>query len=230
MIFASAAMIIIALLLFRELFKSTAKKGNSWPLLFFIVPLIMAFALPAESFDSSTGTIGDVQLSSGGSLSDNTIVAAQEPEETDNSAESSPAIEGDTAESKETDEYIPLQDGVLVMDSSNFYECLCAIYADMDKYKGTPVEVVGFVFNENESFADDEFVPARLMMVCCAADMQPVGLLCQYEKTSELKADSWVKVSGTIEEAEFEGETIPVIVAQSVEMTEEPDEAYVYPY
>lgn len=163
--------------------------------------------------------------------SDKTIEAAQEPEETDNFTESRPAIDtGNTAESKETDEDISLQDGVLVMDSSNYYKCLCAIYADMDKYEGTSVEVVGFVFNENESFAEDEFVPARLMMVCCAADMQPVGLLCQYEKALELEANSWVKVSGTIKEAEFDGETIPVIVAQSVEMTEEPDNAYVYPY
>lgn len=231
MIFAAIAMIIIALLLLRDLCKAEEKRKNSWPLLFFIIPLIMAFALPAETFDSSAGVIGKVQISNGASLSDSTNKAEQEPVETDNSLKSSSAIDtGNIDESEKDDENTPLQDVVLVMDSSNFYKCLCEIYADMDKYKGMRVEVVGFVFYENESFADNEFVSARLMMVCCAADMQPVGLLCQYEKTLELEANSWVKVNGTIEETQFDGETIPVIIVQSVEMTDEPDYAYVYPY
>lgn len=37
--------------------------------------------------------------------------------------------------------------------------------------------------------------------VLCAADMQLVGLLCQYDQASKLEADSWVKVSGTIQKA-----------------------------
>jgi len=215
MVFAAAAMIIIALLLLRELFRPVGKSVNSWPLLFFVIPLITAFALPAQAMNSTDGAIGEVQLSSVGTGSD---------KETDN-AGSSPAIER-----ADSNKGVTLQNGVLIIDSGNFYECLCRIYVDIDKYKGTPVEVAGFVFKDNESFADDEFVPARLMMVCCAADMQPVGLLCRYEKASELKADSWVKVSGTIGETEFDGETIPCIIAESVEITEEPDDAYIYPY
>ncbi len=231
MFFAAAAMISIALLLFRDLFKPTKENENSWPLLFFIIPLILAFSLPAKSFDSSTGAIGDIQLSSGGATSTSTVEATQKSGNTENAEESGSDLDtGDTDENEAAKEGLSLQNGVLVMDSNNFYECLCEIYADLDQYKQTPVEVVGFVFREDESLADDEFVPARLMMVCCAADMQPVGLLCQYDKASELKADSWVKVIGTIEETKFDGGTIPCIVAQSVEITEEPDAAYVYPY
>ncbi len=230
MIFASVAMIIIAFLLFRDLFKPEQKETNSLPLLFFIVPLFMAFAFPAESFNSSTATIGEVQLSSEESISGNTVDPTQESQETDMATENSALDTDDTAEIKESDTNIPLQNGVLIIDSSNFYECLGNIYTDLDKYKGTRVEVVGFVFKEDENFAENEFVPARLMMVCCAADMQPVGLLCQYDQTFQLEADSWVKVSGIIEETEFDGYTVPCIIAQNVESAEEPDESYIYPY
>ena len=230
MIFASVAMIIIAFLLFRDLFKPSIKKTNTWPLLFFIIPLIMAFVLPAEPFDSSTAAVADLQLSGEESSSNNSLEVTQKIEESESFSESSPA-DGtmDTAKNKE-DDGITLNNGIIVMDSNNYYKYLCAIYANHDKYKGTPIEAAGFVFKEDESLTDNEFVSARLLMVCCAADMQTVGLLCSYDKASELETDSWIKVSGTIEEIELDGETVPCIVVQTVEKTEEPDESYVYPY
>lgn len=228
MFFASAAMIMIAILLLRKLFEPGNIKANSWHLLFFIIPLLMAFALPAKSFDSSAGTLGDVQLS------DNTAKPVQEMKEADIPAESSmgstTSDTGDTAASDATDEGNLIKNGTLVMNSSNFYKCLCEIYADMDKYVGTKIEVIGFVYSDNEDFAENEFVPARLMMVCCAADMQPVGFLCQYDKASELESYAWVKVCGTLEKAGFDGETIPCIKAESVEEAEKPVEEYIYPY
>lgn len=236
MIFASISMILIGILLFRDLFNSSEKKVNSWPLLFFIVPLLMGFALPAKSFDSSSGAIGSVQLSSVGSVSSNTSSgntseSTQDLKDSQNVAEiNSAADHRNISQDNETNDSISLKNGILVLDSNNFYKCLCEIFDNMDKYKGTSIEVVGFVFKDNESFTKNQFVPARLMMVCCAADMQPVGILCQYDKASDLESDSWVKVNGTLDETTFEGETIPCIVAQSVEIAEDPDEAYVYPY
>ncbi len=234
MIFASVAMTVIALLLLGDLFQPRKKKVNAWPLLFFIVPLIMAFVLPATAFNASTGTVGDVQLSSGETESNSSDQSAQDTEDTDNPAESDAGSTtdgaGETEASETPDGGLQLQDGVLVMDSSNFYACFIEVYTNIDKYVGTPIEVVGFVFNENEKLADDEFVPARLMMVCCAADMQPVGFLCRYDKASELSADSWVKVTGAIGKTTFEGDTIPYIEAESVEITEDPNEGYIYPY
>ncbi len=229
LIFAAVAMTIIALLLVGDLFKPQKQKLGLLSLAFFALPLLMAFTIPPESFNSSTGTVGDVQLSGGNTISNDNVETEQSTEGQDNSEVSS-SNTGTEASYESSDESSLLQNGVIVMNSDNFYECLCELYANMDQYKGLPIEVVGFVFKEGDSFADNEFVPARLMMVCCAADMQPVGLLCQYDQASQLKADSWVKVSGIIAETEFDGETIPSIVAQNVVSAEEPDEAYVYPY
>jgi len=234
MIFASATMVVIAFLLLGDLFKSSKKKINSWSLLFYIIPLIMAFALPATSFDSSTGTLGNVQLSGIENKSNNTVDSSETTEQTvsstENSSENSNSSSKDTTSSDATNEGVRLQDGVLIMTDSNFYECMNEIYNDMDKYEGVKIEVIGFVFNDNEEFSDNEFVPARLMMVCCAADMVPVGFLCRYDKASELTADTWVKVIGTIGKTQYEGETVPYIQAENVEKAEKPVNEYVYPY
>lgn len=230
-LFAAGAMFIIALLLSRDLFSPT-ETGDFWPLLIFAVPLLMAFAIPAKPFDSGSGTAGPVQL-----ISNTAAVGTVQPE----SSASAPAADASSSSSTaELSQALPqvemqqpdivLQDGVLVLNSENFYAGLNAVYDHLDDYKGTPVALVGYVFKDSESFAANQFVPARLMMVCCAADMQPTGLLCLYDGASQLEADSWVKVEGTIDETTFEGETIPCILANSVTPAEEPAEPYVYPY
>jgi len=114
-------------------------------------------------------------------------------------------------------------------DCSLFVEWIQEIYEHMDKYKGKKIQVVGFVFKD-EQFKKNEFVPARMMMVCCAADMQPIGLLCSYAKASELKKDVWVKVSGRIGQGEFEGQKMPMIEVESVEPANKPKNEFVYPY
>lgn len=204
MFFAAGAMLVIAFLLFGELFKPQKEKANSLALLFYIIPLIMAVALPAQSFDSNTRTIGNVQIAG---IEDKTIKSGE--------IENNP---------------LSLQNGILVMESSNFYHSLNEVYGNLDKYVGTQIEVVGFVFKDNEDFKDNEFVPARLMMVCCAADMQPVGFLCRYDKASGLKSDSWVKVSGIIGKTNFEGQDVPFIEAESVIEAKKPNDDYIYPY
>lgn len=222
LIFAAGVMLVVAVLLLKELLRPRGKKESVWPLLFFALPLLMAFAVPPQSFHSSTGAAGVVQLTGESAASSDTVQPAQSTQGQGGAASGGA---GGTAEDGGF-----LQNGVIVMSSGNFYSCLNELYAHLDQYKGKPIQVEGFVFKDNGGFAKDEFVPARLMMVCCAADMEPIGLLCRYDKTPQLKADSWVDVTGTVGEAEFEGKTVPCIAVQSVEPAQNPDEAYVYPY
>lgn len=225
MIFASAAMIIIAILLFSNLFKNGNKKINSWPLLFYAIPLVLAFSFPARSMDTSAAAIGEVQLSSSYDFSYEASGNTSQPEQ-----KSTPAPETSTNIKDDANENETSINSALVMNSSNFYSLLCDIYEDIDKFQGVQIEVEGFVFRGNGILSDNEFIPARLMMVCCAADMQTVGLLCRYDNATSLETDSWVKVCGTIGETEYEGELIPCIIAQTVEPVEQPDKSYIYPY
>ena len=238
-------MIITAVLSMGELYKPHNKKSKIGPLFFFIIPLILAFVLPAHSLDSSANNVGDIQLSGSDTISEKTVSYASSdtssnlstyvipelsPEEEKKTDDTYSAKNNDASAEITSDNGIALQDGVLVMDGSNFYDCVNEIYADLDRFNGMSIEVIGFVYNDSEDFSENEFVPARLMMVCCAADMVPVGLLCRYQNACELETDSWVKVSGIIGQTDFNGDIVPYIEAVSVEKSEKPSDEYIYPY
>ncbi len=120
--------------------------------------------------------------------------------------------------------------GTLVFDQDNYYENLYNIYKDLDAFVGRDVELTGFVFKDSDTLQGDEFVAARLLMVCCAADMQTVGLLCRWTSAGELEPDTWVRVTGTLDKLMLDGEYVPVIMARSVEETVPPDIVYIYPF
>jgi len=67
-------------------------------------------------------------------------------------------------------------------------------------------------------------------MSCCAADMQPVGLLAHYDKAKDLKQDAWMIVKGKLEIVESNGEKTPIIVVESIQDAKKPINEYVYPY
>ena len=224
-IFAAAAMVIIAFLLIGELFRPDGKRKSAWPLLFFVIPLIMSFAIPAEAFDGNTGTAGEVQISTMDSATGEAGPAALP--DTTPSADSTASPAGEASENAGADD--DLQNSVLVFTDDNYYVTLYQIYAELDDYVGKEVELTGFVYRGNEDFSEDEFVAARLLMICCAADMQTVGLMCRWDGGAP-EADTWVKVTGSITTTEYNGETVPIVEAENVEVTDSPDVEYIYPF
>ena len=121
----------------------------------------------------------------------------------------------------------------ITVSDDDFGTWISEIYTNMQKYEGYTVVMTGFVFKDNQTFQKDEFVPARLMMTCCVADLVPTGLLCKYDKASELKAESWITVEGTlfIGQTEYEGVKYDEPQITAIKIT--PAEAvsgYIYPY
>lgn len=128
---------------------------------------------------------------------------------------------------------LDLKNKKITVANDDFGVWISEIYENMEKYEGFQIKMTGFVFKDPEIFAKNEFVPARLMMACCAADLAPVGFLCKYDKASELKTDSWVTVEGklfmgkyTDGDAEYNDPQISVTKVVSAEEVE----GYVYPY
>lgn len=254
--FGIVAMIVMSLFLLRDVFKPQRKKVNVFQYLFFIIPLIMAFSLPAKDISSSSMSFGNMnvagqvsstskedasnvdnldnsnttdELSVDGSSSDNSSNANSVSDDTssvnNNQNTDKSLIDDDETE----DDSLKLQGDTVVMDDNNFVKWVQEIYNNPSKYEGKKIKVTGFVFKGTQ-FKSNEFVPARLMMVCCAADMSPIGLLAHYNNASELKQDSWFKFSGKIVKGEFNGQQTAVIDIESVEKTAKPKNEYVYPY
>lgn len=230
--FAAIAMVLISLFFIPEVFKPQRIKVSSIPLLFFILPLIMAFLLPTQSFNSDYISYGDLKLQGNSGNVDNPEIKTEYSEE-DEYKEDIYIDEYSDAENKNIIESnrneLQLIDETIIMDNDNYVRWIQEIYENIEKYNGKKIQVSGFVFKD-EQFEDNEFVSARMMMVCCAADMQPIGFLCRYDNAAELKVDTWIIVYGTIAKGEFNGNVIPVIEADKVENIEKPEFDYVYPF
>lgn len=121
----------------------------------------------------------------------------------------------------------------ITVSDDNFGMWYSEIYMNMEKYEGYTITITGYVYKDPEVFEKNEFVPARLMMSCCVADLSPAGFTCKYDKASELKADSWVTVEGTLHVGQYEynGEKFdePQITVEKIVPAKEV-EGYVYPY
>ena len=230
MIFAAVVMTVIAAVFFLKHLSPAAKSDGLRPLLLFIAALLIAWIFPAQTFNADTGTAGTPQLSSTAGVSDSAASnndTAQTADVPDASDTGSSAGTPDQIQ-PEIIEETP-QNSSLMFDADNYYENLYNIYADLDAFAGRDVELTGFIYMD-EALNDNEFVIARLLMVCCAADMQTVGLLCQWPEAGKLVQDTWVTVTGTLAKTELDGAYVPVIEVTAVEETTAPDIAYIYPF
>jgi putative membrane protein len=69
----------------------------------------------------------------------------------------------------------------------------------------------------------------RMMMVCCAADLVPVGLTCRFDHASSIPQRSWHHIEGKISAAVRDNDTIPVIMVEKMSDIPEPKDRYIYP-
>jgi putative membrane protein len=117
----------------------------------------------------------------------------------------------------------------VTISDEEFYPWLEEMFVNPDKYAGYTVKMTGFILKDPELLLPDEFVPARLMMSCCVADLLPYGMICKYEKTEELQNGSWVTVEGIIHITAENGYREPQVRITSITPTAVV-EGYIYPF
>ena len=91
-----------------------------------------------------------------------------------------------------------------------------------DRYRGKTVEFTAMVLKAPE-FPKNYFVPGRMAMTCCEADMTFLGFMCKARNARLLESREWVKVRARIEyeySPEYEGEG-PMLYADYVAKAEE---------
>lgn len=69
----------------------------------------------------------------------------------------------------------------------------------------------------------------RMLVQCCAADARPFSVPVEFEqKAPDLKEMTWVKLVGTMDYRQENGQTVPLIKAIKIEETTEPDSSLMY--
>ncbi|WP_027308347.1 TIGR03943 family protein [Caloramator sp. ALD01] len=119
-----------------------------------------------------------------------------------------------------------LGDGLTEVKNSNYLDVMDELHKNLDRYEGREIVIDGFVFKD-KSFNENQFVVARMLITCCAADAQIIGLMVEGE--NNLKENEWVRVEGVIKKGVYNGEIIPVIKCKGVKLIEKPKEEYIYP-
>lgn len=117
----------------------------------------------------------------------------------------------------------------VTVSNDEFYAWCSEFFTHPDRFAGFQVTLTGYVLKDIPSLNSDEFVPARLLMSCCAADLSPCGVVCKYDRVSDLTANSWVTVTGTLRVGTYEGNPEPQVHVTSITPASEVTE-YVYPY
>ena len=94
-----------------------------------------------------------------------------------------------------------------------------------EKYDGKTVKFKGMVYRP-KGMPQNQFVPGRMAMTCCADDMAFLGYACRYDGAEHLKQKEWVKVTAVVKKEyweDYKGEG-PMLYAVSVEKAKAPKE------
>lgn len=120
--------------------------------------------------------------------------------------------------------------GEIIMNDKNYFAFLNEISEEPNKFKNYKINLTGFVYRD-ENIKDDRFIIARMLMICCAADAQTVGFLCDY-KGQKFDKGTWVQITGTLDTADYDDNKqdslIPLIRVQSIKKIEPPASKYIY--
>lgn len=219
----------------------------------FILPLIMGFVLPDKVLDTSAAAMRGIQLGSGiyskpaateqverneAETQDKSGTARADQFINDLNSQDDDEIEHYTVEEANSyegyDDYYTelakelMEKDLIIVEDTNFLDIMTVMDMYQEDLLGKTVEIMGFVYRE-PGMNKDELVVARFSMTCCTADSAVYGLLVKGEETREFENDTWVRIKGSIDQAEFNGWTIPMIHLEEALEIPEPDSPYVYP-
>lgn len=121
--------------------------------------------------------------------------------------------------------------GIIELKGENFYCYLEDLQKSVNSYQGRSINVEGMIYKK-KGLAKNQFVVTRLVMNCCAADSQYVGVICEYEGNGINEAQ-WVRVHGDVTKTKVkdvngkERET-PLVKVKKIENMEEPQKVFIY--
>jgi putative membrane protein len=199
---------------FTQVFKISRNNKIKPGYLLFLLPLILGFT--AKGFDSSIVDKKNITLASSNTNTNTN--------KTPNNSSNDP---------QNMRQYY-IENGVVVFKDLTYYRILADISKNLDQYKGKRVNITGFIYKD-ESLKNDEFIIARMMMSCCAADAQVVGLECKWQGAEGLKKGEWVNIEGIIDSTVYKDpntnkdEEMAEIQVEKIERNQSPGSQYIYP-
>lgn len=132
--------------------------------------------------------------------------------------------EGDEHSHSHGDGEIKIEKGELIVNNENFFTTFKEIYINEEKYQENTVRIKGFMVQEKEN--SEGFILSRMIVSCCAADTEVIGIKCKYKYAPHIANGQWVEVAGKLQ---IEGDKKrPILIVESLTLIEKPEESYIY--
>lgn len=216
--FSIAALFGISFFMLPSLFKPK-HNANAAKYLIVLFPMITAIFLPTGTVQGKAITLGNLTTTVGQSSQPKGTVIPDKIISNDDV--------GIDCSSSSSPEPQVSKNGVTTITDEQFANWYSALNKDMNQYAGKTVRFKGQVFRMND-FAENEFVPARYAMTCCAADLEPCGVLCRNADAKSIKDKEWIWVTGTLKIEKYKDQTLPVCYVTKIEKAEKPKVEYIY--
>ena len=131
--------------------------------------------------------------------------------------------EGEINEIFEEDLPYDVQADTIVLDDNSYGIWYLDMMDHIERYEGKLIKFTAMVLRPN-TFPKGYFVPGRMLMTCCADDVQFVGYICKYDAANTIKDKSWVNVEVTVKQEYCEAYKAegPVLYAKKVALTSKP--------
>ncbi|OIJ10747.1 TIGR03943 family protein [Anaerobacillus alkalilacustris] len=220
----------------------------------FILPLLMGFTIPDQALNSSVAANRGIIYGSGINLANPTTNIEDGQSSTPRTDQFLNDPEGYLAsiegyETIDEIEHYQIEDfydeewfneyydniltdlhgeTVIKVTDKNYLDVMTLLDLHLESFVGKELEIMGFVFREQD-FEDNQLVVARFSMTCCTADAGVYGTLVETEEAYLYPNDTWVRVRGTINKTKYHGYELPVIMLREITIIDEPDSPYVYP-
>lgn len=125
--------------------------------------------------------------------------------------------EGEIEEVSEADLPYDMTADVICIDPEDYGIWYIDTMDKPDRYRGKVVEFTAMVLKSPE-FPKNYFVPGRMAMTCCEADMTFLGYVCKAREARNLETRQWVRVRAKIEYEDWKdyGGVGPVLYAEFV--------------
>ncbi|KAB2443922.1 TIGR03943 family putative permease subunit [Bacillus luti] len=201
-----------------------SKIGACMLYVIFLVPIVSAFLFSNVTIDGKLAAKRGMNQSA---------QAKQQPGNSDwrdllVDQEETPIANLDTSQQlqEELEQNVAKKKSIQV-DDKNYISTMNLIGKDVIGYKGKQITFTGFIFNDKEVKGDKKVV-ARYAITCCVADASVWGMIVSGEKIKTLPEETWVKVTGILDETTYKGTLFPLVKVSKLEKIEKPKDPYVY--
>ncbi|MCM2532595.1 TIGR03943 family protein [Neobacillus pocheonensis] len=205
--------------------------------LLFILPIITGFLFANNVLNSSvamnrTIKLGANSLVTNKSITVKNIANSQKINLSPNNSDSTSNNQiGNQPDPLTESEYDALKEklkkeNMININDNQYVPMMNIIQDNLKDMIGKTVTTKGFVYRE-KNFMQNQIIVARFGITCCVADASVYGFMAKGDVTT-LAKDKWVQVTGTIEQTQYDGSTIPIINIKQISKISAPEQPYVF--